>query len=410
MILVPGDAPPLVFLGPSAPESDVRALLPEAEIRPPVRRGDLYQARLLRYSVFIVIDGVFAQQESIPPREVVDVLRDGAEVVGAASMGALRATDCHPAGALGIGTVYRLFRFGAINSEDEVAVVFDPDNPFPAMTESLVGMRVSLRRAARAGVIKPHQARTLIAVAGALPYGERTWENVAEKAGPVITEAVIDELRSGIDIKRRDARTTFRRIAGRRERDPAWFKRPRHTRGLFGGMAAARERPADGLLGRSREEIEPGFLLWMLMSGRANRYLKGGPVAIDVLANIDIRLPQGWVARLDRLDSSMFGASADRLRATGERLDEGLIGQGRYDAEHYRHAAVAEGVRRAMRGEIEAERRDVEACEISLSNAHDVAWPDTFERFLPIETVRRVHELKLWWSRAKACRRAEIGC
>lgn len=406
MILVPGDAPPLVFLGPSAPPSDVHALLPGAEIRPPVRRGDLYQARLLRYSVFIVIDGVFAQQESIPPREIVDVLRDGAAVIGAASMGALRATDCYPAGAHGIGTVYRLLRCGAIGSEDEVAVVFDTDKPFPALTESLVSMRVALRHAVRAGVMKAQQARALVTVAGSLPYGERTWKNVFEKTGQDLGESAFSRLRSDIDIKRRDACVTFRRIARRREQDSAWFRRPRRARAVFGGMVAARERPADGLLGRSQSDVEAGFLLWMLFSGRANRFLGGRTTALEILARLDLRLPDNWIAYLDRLDWSAFGDSADAMKAIGRQLEDGLNTEACFDAEHYRHAAISEGIRRAIHSGIEETPHDIAACDVDLSNAHDLAQ---LEGRVPLGTVRRIRELKLWWSRAKACRRAEIG-
>src|SRR5690242_15969608 len=85
--------PPVVYVGPTLAEQEVSEALPGAEIRPPVRRGDLYRDRMLRYSVFVVIDGVFNQQEALPLREIIDVLGDGAWVVGASSMGALRAAE-----------------------------------------------------------------------------------------------------------------------------------------------------------------------------------------------------------------------------------------------------------------------------------------------------------------------------
>ncbi|MEP6267646.1 MAG: TfuA-like protein, partial [Paracoccaceae bacterium] len=153
---------PLVFVGPSIPEDEVRDLLPMAEIRGPIQRGDLYTARLLRYSTFIVIDGVFAQSKAISPREVVDVVSDGAVFLGSSSMGALRAVDCAPAGALGVGAVWRLFRRGTLSSEDEVAVLFLPERPYPALTISLVNIRVALRRAVRARAIDAKDATALI--------------------------------------------------------------------------------------------------------------------------------------------------------------------------------------------------------------------------------------------------------
>ena len=55
-----------------------------------------------------------------PPSEVVAALRDGARVLGAASMGAIRAAECWPAGMQGVGAVYSLYRLGVISDDDEV--------------------------------------------------------------------------------------------------------------------------------------------------------------------------------------------------------------------------------------------------------------------------------------------------
>jgi len=68
----------------------------------------------------VIIDGVFHQEPAVPPREILDVLEDGAVIVGASSMGALRAAECWPAGMRGVGTIYRLYRRGALKSDDEV--------------------------------------------------------------------------------------------------------------------------------------------------------------------------------------------------------------------------------------------------------------------------------------------------
>ncbi|MEM9778753.1 MAG: hypothetical protein AAF813_02465, partial [Pseudomonadota bacterium] len=70
-------ARPVVYLGPSARPEAVLRHLPDAVLRPPIKRGDLHRDRLLRFSVFVVIDGVFAQEEALSPREVVDVIADG---------------------------------------------------------------------------------------------------------------------------------------------------------------------------------------------------------------------------------------------------------------------------------------------------------------------------------------------
>ncbi|MEO1313396.1 MAG: TfuA-like protein, partial [Pseudomonadota bacterium] len=173
-------ARPVVYLGPSARPEAVLRHLPDAVLRPPIKRGDLHRDRLLRFSVFVVIDGVFAQEEALSPREVVDVIADGGRFVGAASMGALRAADCAPAGALGVGAVYRLFRRRVISSEDEVAVTFLPG--VGAVTLSLVSIRWALHRGWRRGALSRARAEALFAAAQALPYTERTWQRICAAA------------------------------------------------------------------------------------------------------------------------------------------------------------------------------------------------------------------------------------
>src|SRR6202171_1396192 len=103
---------PIVYLGPSLPSSDAEVALPGCDLRAPIRRGDLYRDRLGGGSVFVIIDGVFHQEPAVPLREILDVLKDGAMIVGASSMGALRAAECWPAGMRGWGPISRLHTRG----------------------------------------------------------------------------------------------------------------------------------------------------------------------------------------------------------------------------------------------------------------------------------------------------------
>ena len=196
--------PPVVFLGPSAPASDILSILPDAIIRPPARRGDLYAYRILKHEFFLVIDGAFGNVLSISPREVVDVVRDGAVVVGASSMGALRAADCFPAGAHGVGTIFRLFKDRVISAEDEVAVLFREDLPFPPLTEPLINMRIALRRATRKGLVRALEAEKIISAAQSLHFTLRTWPRVYQAAGCYLSSEMLNFLRE-IDTKRADA-------------------------------------------------------------------------------------------------------------------------------------------------------------------------------------------------------------
>ena len=150
---------PIVYLGPSLSRREAQAALPGCCIRPPIRRGNLYRDRILRSSVFVILDGVFFQQEAISPREVIDVVRDGALVVGACSLGAVRAAECWPAGMRGLGSIYRLFRRGILLSDDEVALAFEPGGSYRSFSVPLINVRYALRHAVRKGRLSPAPGR-----------------------------------------------------------------------------------------------------------------------------------------------------------------------------------------------------------------------------------------------------------
>ncbi len=202
---------PIVYLGPSLPRHEAEVLLPGGDFRPPIRRGDLYRARKEGGSVFLIVDGVFMQEHAISPREVVDVVKDGARVVGASSMGALRAAECWPAGMHGVGAIYRLFRRGSLTSDDEVAVVFDPQGERPASL-ALVNARHAVGRALRQGHLTRPEAERLVRTAEESFYAERTWRVLLKRAG-LQDGKHLERLLSGWDLKADDARRGLRYVA-----------------------------------------------------------------------------------------------------------------------------------------------------------------------------------------------------
>jgi hypothetical protein len=262
--------PPVVFLGPSAPASEILAILPDAIIRPPARRGDLYAHRILKHEFFLLLDGAFGNVLALSPREVVDVVRDGAVVVGASSMGALRAADCFPAGMHGVGTIFRLFKHRTISTEDEVAVLFREDLPFPALTEPLVNMRVALRRATRRALIGVSEAEEIISAAQSLHFTRRTWPRAFQEAGRRLSREMLDFL-SDIDTKRADAAQAARQLSKMRQPDD----RPLRSGStqLFGLLGEGRERSVDFLIGADRQQIESEFMEWLCCSANARATL-----------------------------------------------------------------------------------------------------------------------------------------
>jgi hypothetical protein len=194
----------IVFLGPSCDLETARALLPCAEFRPPAARGDIARAAADGASVIVLIDGVFLQDCAVGHREVLGVLRSGATVIGASSMGALRAAELDAFGMVGVGEVYRRYSSGELESDDEVALVYDPESGY-ALSEPLVNVRATLESAVGDGAIAGADAEAVLAAARALYFPERTWPAILRRAevGDGVREILAR--RPPVDLKRADA-------------------------------------------------------------------------------------------------------------------------------------------------------------------------------------------------------------
>lgn len=196
---------PIIFTGPSAPIQSVQRLMPSAEVLPPISRGVLYNLRESGAGIFLIIDGVFSHQLAVPPREIVDVIRDGALVLGASSMGALRAAECWPVGMRGVGLIYRLYRAGVLDSDDEVAVATNPEQGFAAVSVPLINVRLAISRAIKARLLDRNTGSEIIAVAQHLFFAERQWRRILNGFHSSHDKADLGRYLAGFDQKREDA-------------------------------------------------------------------------------------------------------------------------------------------------------------------------------------------------------------
>jgi len=207
----------VVFLGPSLDPEEARRILPAAEYRPPAKRGDILRAAGDGAGILGLIDGVFFQDCSVAHREILSVLRRGVRVIGASSMGALRAAELDGFGMEGVGEIYALYRSAAVESDDEVALSFDPLS-FRPLSEPLINIRHNLRRAVEQGVLDPGEAETLLSAARDLYFPRRTWAAVLRAAEDRIDSGSLERFRHFLetdyrDLKREDAIAALQRIA-----------------------------------------------------------------------------------------------------------------------------------------------------------------------------------------------------
>jgi hypothetical protein len=302
-------APLIAFVGPSISRAEAERLCPGLDVRPPARRDDLYRAREGGAWGFLLVDGVFMQDDAVSPREVVDVLTDGALVVGAASMGALRAADCWPAGAQGVGLIYRLYRRGVLESDADVAVAVSTDGSDAAVSLPLVNVRYAVAQAVRRRVLDRAAARRIVSAAATIHYPERSWREVFRRAGPL--PFGLADFVTPFDLKRRDAERALavaRVLVGNA---PELARRHgRRGVGAFARAEATRERDYDATAG-----VDPGLLrsrlgAWLVGSGRLERHLPG--VLDQTNPDLDEIARSAWQAleRTQRLDGELM-----RLRA-----------------------------------------------------------------------------------------------
>ena len=204
----------VVFLGPSLDRAGAEAVL-AADYRPPARRGDVFRAAEEGARIIGIIDGVFFQDSAVGHKEVLRVLEMGVYVVGASSMGALRAAELLPFGMEGVGEIFRLYRDCVLISDDEVALIFDPISYGP-LSEPLVNIRDNVLAAEKGGYIDDEAAALILEAASSLYFPKRSYDLVLEAA-----EGLDEEDREGFrrflasgrrDLKRKDAVLALMRI------------------------------------------------------------------------------------------------------------------------------------------------------------------------------------------------------
>ncbi|MCX5343685.1 TfuA-like protein [Streptomyces atratus] len=205
-----------VFSGPTVPATRVREVLRDAVTHPPVRHGDLMRLGAGPGDTVLIIDGLWHQSAPVRHKEILVLLAEGVTVVGAASMGALRAAELAPYGMVGVGHIFEDFRSGALDADDEVAVLHTDDGR--PLSEALVNLRAALTRAAADGQLDDTEADRLADLARSLPYTTRSWTALGRLAageglGTVFSRADAWRRTHPCDAKREDAERALALVA-----------------------------------------------------------------------------------------------------------------------------------------------------------------------------------------------------
>ena len=160
----------------------------------------------------VIIDGLFYASTPVWQRELLAGLDFGITVVGASSMGALRAAELAPCGMIGYGTVYRWYSEGKISGDDEVSLLHSSaEFGYKSLSEPLVNMRYNLERAYQRNLISSDQSMEMLDYLKQKYFGDRSYE-LLYKSPPFMSldsdrQTCLREFlcKKEVDLKRDDA-------------------------------------------------------------------------------------------------------------------------------------------------------------------------------------------------------------
>jgi hypothetical protein len=193
-----------VFVGPTRVP---KKAYPKIDFFPPAALGSVYRAFEHGYRRIGVIDGFFGNTPSVWHKEIMFVIAQGAEVVGAASTGALRAAELAPYGMRGIGNIFRLYRRASIADDDEVCVTHAiGELDFMPLSEPMISIRYTLRDMRHQGIVSPDEEKAIAGDLKKAHFSERTLDHIRAAIGTHVPPARAAAVADGYMALRRDAK------------------------------------------------------------------------------------------------------------------------------------------------------------------------------------------------------------
>ena len=167
----------VIFIGPTGVGLDLTGLT----VLPPAEQGHITRAVLDGAKTIILIDGCFTQTLSPWHKEILFAIAHGCRVIGAGSLGALRAVECARYGAEPVGVIAGWYANGTCTDDSEVALAHGhyADGSKP-VTVPLVNIRATvLALGMDANIIE--QCRSIFYMERSWPAIKRLLPNVGSK-------------------------------------------------------------------------------------------------------------------------------------------------------------------------------------------------------------------------------------
>ncbi|EJJ30046.1 TfuA-like protein [Rhizobium sp. CF142] len=165
----------VVFIGPSLPDAASHAAT-DIVLRSPAVQGDVLRAVEDGANVIGLVDGGFENTAPVWHKEILFALSLNVTVLGAASMGALRAAECQAFGMIGVGRIFNDYVSGTIVDDADVALLHEPmELGGRPLTVPMVNVRSTLDEMERLQLFDKALRLALEQTAANLFFKKRSW-------------------------------------------------------------------------------------------------------------------------------------------------------------------------------------------------------------------------------------------
>nr|WP_210276833.1 TfuA-like protein [Rhizobium sp. BK316] len=208
----------VVFIGPSLPDAASHAS-GDIVLRPPAVQGDVLRAVEDGANVIGLVDGGFENTAPVWHKEILFALSLDVTVLGAASMGALRAAECQAFGMIGVGRIFNDYVSGTIVDDADVALLHEPmELGGNALTVPMVNVRSTLDEMERLQFFDKAFRLALEQTAANLFFKKRSWALIVRACAAIPASQKqywLDMLKARtVDQKRIDALALLEAVSG----------------------------------------------------------------------------------------------------------------------------------------------------------------------------------------------------
>jgi len=178
-------------------------------VRGPAAQGAIYRAVVEGADAIGLIDGRYDDVAAPWHKEILYGLGLGVHMLGAGSLGALRAAECAAFGMIGIGEVFERYRARIYEDDADVAQLHGPEEmDYLPLSEPMVNIEATLEHLLAMRAIEPATAEAVRAAARGIFFKQLTIPAVVASLGWAAEPAAQLEgllTRHRIDQKRIDA-------------------------------------------------------------------------------------------------------------------------------------------------------------------------------------------------------------